>query len=148
MFAATSGYRNDGDGGLIHVGARYYDPLVGRFITRDTILSQHAYLYCNHNPVNYLDPTGHMLTVGGDVIFIGGGGLIIAVTIIGSGPPGWIIGGGGLVIIGIGDIIHDVIDAGHKGKEIEHGRPMFDNPRDELQLRPALYPDIRDPHGR
>jgi hypothetical protein len=25
MFAATWGYRNDGDAGLMHVGARYYD---------------------------------------------------------------------------------------------------------------------------
>jgi RHS repeat-associated protein len=46
MFAATSGYRNDGDAGLMHVGARYYDAQVGRFITRDTYLDQHPYLYC------------------------------------------------------------------------------------------------------
>jgi len=25
------GYRDDGDAGLLHVGARYYDPQVGRF---------------------------------------------------------------------------------------------------------------------
>jgi RHS repeat-associated protein len=39
MFAATSGYRNDGDAGLSHVGARYYDAQVGRFITRDMVLT-------------------------------------------------------------------------------------------------------------
>src|SRR5437870_7451113 len=59
MFAATSGYRNDGDAGLMHVGARYYDAQVGRFITRDTELDQHAYLYCEHDPFNYTDPDGH-----------------------------------------------------------------------------------------
>ena len=59
MFAATSGYRNDGDAGLSHVGARYYDAQVGWFITRDTHLDQHPYLYCEHDPVNNLDPTGH-----------------------------------------------------------------------------------------
>jgi len=59
MFAATSGYRNDGDAGLTHVGARYYDAQVGRFTTRDTELDQHPYLYCNHDPVNATDPTGH-----------------------------------------------------------------------------------------
>ena len=59
MFAATSGYRNDGDAGLMHVGARYYDAQVGLFITRDTELDQKPYLYCHHDPVNYLDPTGH-----------------------------------------------------------------------------------------
>ncbi len=29
----------------MHVGARYYDAQVGRFITRDTVLSEHPYLY-------------------------------------------------------------------------------------------------------
>jgi RHS repeat-associated protein len=33
MYGAQSGYRNDWDTGLMHVGARYYDPQVGRFIT-------------------------------------------------------------------------------------------------------------------
>lgn len=39
-FAATSGYRSDGDAGLSHVGARCYNAQVGRFITRDTMLDQ------------------------------------------------------------------------------------------------------------
>ena len=59
MYAATSGYRNDGDAGLSHVGARYYDAQVGRFISRDTELNEHPYLYCDHDPINNLDPTGH-----------------------------------------------------------------------------------------
>jgi RHS repeat-associated protein len=42
-FAATSGYRNDGDAGLSHVGARYYDSQVGRFITRDTARDPHSH---------------------------------------------------------------------------------------------------------
>ena len=44
MYCATSGYRSDGDAGLTYVGARYYDAQVGRFITRDTDLSQKPYL--------------------------------------------------------------------------------------------------------
>jgi RHS repeat-associated protein len=60
MFAATSGYRNDGDAGLVHVGARYYDAQVGRFVTRDTVLSEHPYVYCNADPVNRLDADGHI----------------------------------------------------------------------------------------
>jgi RHS repeat-associated protein len=58
MFAATWGYRNDGDAGLMHVGARYYDAEGGRFITRDTVLSEHPYLYCEHEPVSRVDPSG------------------------------------------------------------------------------------------
>jgi RHS repeat-associated protein len=51
-FAGAWGYRDDGDAGLLHVGARYYDPQVGRFISRDAVLSEHPYLYCEHEPVN------------------------------------------------------------------------------------------------
>ena len=59
MYAATSGYRNDGDAGLTLDGARYYDAAVGRFITRDTDLSQAPYCYCDGDPVNLVDEDGH-----------------------------------------------------------------------------------------
>jgi RHS repeat-associated protein len=59
MYSASSGYRDEGDAGLEHVGALYYDKQVGRFITRDTVLTEHPYLYCEHDPVNYNDPSGH-----------------------------------------------------------------------------------------
>jgi RHS repeat-associated protein len=74
LFAATWGYRNDGDAGLMHVGARYYDAQVGRFLTRDTVLSEHPYLYCEHEPVNHIDPDGHDLLdiVKGGAKLIGG----------------------------------------------------------------------------
>jgi len=58
MYAGAWGYRTDGDAGLMHVGARYYDAQVGRFITRDTVLSEHPCLYCEHHPVNWVDPGG------------------------------------------------------------------------------------------
>lgn len=61
---AGSGYRSDGDGPtyaapLQKVGARYYDPEFGCFLTRDTDLSQRPYAYCDGDPVNCVDPTGH-----------------------------------------------------------------------------------------
>ncbi len=59
-FAGAWRYRDDGDAGLLHVGARYYDPQVGRFISRDPVLSEHPYLYCQHEPVNRVDPSGHL----------------------------------------------------------------------------------------
>ena len=40
IHSAGAGYRDDGDAGLLHVGARYYDPQVGRFISRDAVLSE------------------------------------------------------------------------------------------------------------
>ncbi|NLU51242.1 MAG: RHS repeat-associated core domain-containing protein, partial [Syntrophomonadaceae bacterium] len=58
--------------------ARYYDPVVGRFLTEDTLfgelddpLSQNLYLYCANNPVVYVDPTGHMKICKGDARFSG-----------------------------------------------------------------------------
>ncbi|HEV2472281.1 MAG TPA: RHS repeat-associated core domain-containing protein, partial [Chthonomonadales bacterium] len=54
------GYRNDDDDLLAMVGARYYDVTCGRFISRDTNLSQLPYAYCAGDPVNYVDPGGHV----------------------------------------------------------------------------------------
>ena len=63
-YHGAAGYRQDGDGpaGLEpyqKVGARYYDATYGRFITRDTDLSQSPYAYCGGDPVNSDDPSGH-----------------------------------------------------------------------------------------
>ena len=59
QFGATSGYRSEGDAGLTLVGCRFYDAQVGRFITRDTYLDQAPYAYCDGDPVNATDPSGH-----------------------------------------------------------------------------------------
>ena len=40
-------------------GCRYYDPQTGTFTSRDTYLDQKPYLYCEHDPVNAVDPSGH-----------------------------------------------------------------------------------------
>jgi len=52
--------------GLVHLGARFYKPSVGRFITQDTYKgspwqpwTQNLYVYVGNNPVNYVDPSGH-----------------------------------------------------------------------------------------
>ena len=63
-FKGSAGYRSDGDspaGGsnYLKVGARYYDAEWGRFLTRDTDLSQKPYQYCGGDPVNFSDPSGH-----------------------------------------------------------------------------------------
>ncbi|MBK8915253.1 MAG: RHS repeat-associated core domain-containing protein [Phycisphaerales bacterium] len=49
------------DFGYVHVGARYYDPAVGRFLQRDPIGlfgGFNVYAYCANNPVSHVDPTG------------------------------------------------------------------------------------------
>ena len=52
------------DTGLVAVGARYYDPALGRFISVDPVMDLadpqqwHGYAYANNNPTTWSDPTG------------------------------------------------------------------------------------------
>ena len=76
QFGATSGYRCDRDAGIMQVGARYYNPATGSFLTRDTDLSQLVYVYCGDDPIDRLDPSGHKwLTVIGTALGVVGGWL-------------------------------------------------------------------------
>lgn len=61
-----TGQINDGDTGLYYYNARYYDPLLHKFIQADTIVPDpsnpqtlNRYAYVNNNPLKYIDPTGH-----------------------------------------------------------------------------------------
>lgn len=62
---AYTGHVYDADLGLTYMGARYYDPTIGRFysddpvgFTRDNQASFNRYAYVNNNPFAYTDPTG------------------------------------------------------------------------------------------
>ena len=52
------------DTGLVQVGARYYDPVLGRFVSVDPVMDLadpqqwHGYAYANNNPITWSDPTG------------------------------------------------------------------------------------------
>ncbi|CAN5330341.1 hypothetical protein BH11ACT5_BH11ACT5_14070 [soil metagenome] len=58
------GATRDADSGLTLLGARYYDPTVGCFLSVDPVLDVdipahlHAYAYGFNNPVTYADPSG------------------------------------------------------------------------------------------
>lgn len=58
----------DAESGTIYLRARYYDPEIGRFISRDSFagkqgdpLSLNRYTYCHNNPIVYSDPSGHFI---------------------------------------------------------------------------------------
>ena len=71
---------------MYYLNARYYNPEDGRFLTEDTYRgennqpdTQHLYVYCANNPVNYVDPSGHGpvgIVIGG-LIGYGAGKLIL-----------------------------------------------------------------------
>jgi RHS repeat-associated protein len=45
--------------GLVYFNARYYDPVIGRFITEDPSRKGRGwYTYCGNNPMGYTDPSG------------------------------------------------------------------------------------------
>jgi RHS repeat-associated protein len=68
-----TGQREETAIGLYDYKARYYDPVIGRFIQADTIvpepgnpqaLNRYAYVY--NNPLGYTDPSGHGACSGDD----------------------------------------------------------------------------------
>ena len=61
------GYYYDSETGFYYLQSRYYDPEIGRFINADSyastdivgLLSTNMFSYCENNPVNRSDPSGH-----------------------------------------------------------------------------------------
>jgi RHS repeat-associated protein len=56
----------DEETGLYYFGARYYDPVIGRFVQPDLVIpspfnpqAYDRYAYCYDNPLKYFDPDGH-----------------------------------------------------------------------------------------
>lgn len=61
-----AGYQYDKETGLYYLNARYYDPIIARFLSEDTFrgiqndpLSLNLYTYTANNPLKYYDPSGH-----------------------------------------------------------------------------------------
>jgi RHS repeat-associated protein len=66
-YTYTGQYSNVGEFGLMYYNARYYDPLLSRFSSADTIVPQPGnpldwdrYSYVHNSPTNKADPSGHM----------------------------------------------------------------------------------------
>lgn len=75
-----AGQQDDPTLGYQYLRARYYDPAIGRFISKDPFggfaeipQSQTSYLYAHNDPVNLDDPTGEVVPV-----VVGGGYLLLA----------------------------------------------------------------------
>ena len=66
-----TGQRVETGTGLYDYGARWYDPLIGRFLAADSIVPNpgdsqalNRYMYVLGNPLRYIDPTGHTTICG------------------------------------------------------------------------------------
>ena len=66
-----TGQEEDPETGLYYYGARYYDPVIGRFISPDSIVQApedpqtlNRFSYCVNNPIIYTDPNGHIFGLG------------------------------------------------------------------------------------
>ncbi len=67
-FVGKSGYYTDDSTGLDLLGVRYYDPLIGRFITPDPSRDGlNWYAYAGNNPVTNIDPTGRWVETAVDI---------------------------------------------------------------------------------
>ena len=56
-----AGEQYDPVAGMYYLRARFYNPVIGRFIQEDTYYGDglNLYAYCHNNPVGYVDPSGH-----------------------------------------------------------------------------------------
>ena len=108
------GYYYDDDTGLYYCNARYYSPKWRRFISPDdtaylnheNVNGLNLYCYCNNDPVNYADPSGHSIIasilIGLAVSAVVGWGLSIAFDEQIAGGIGSVVGGASAVYTGIG----------------------------------------------
>ena len=117
-----TGKEQDGSTGLYFYEARYYDPVLGRFISPDTIVPDpldpqafNRYCYVLNNPLKYTDPSGQVPNG------LGGGGITINLDNNGStlsvggdfsfGDLGSLISGSGTVGSQVGITFDPAVDA-------------------------------------
>lgn len=101
--------------GVVHMNARVYDPLIGRFMSADSVLPDptnlkafNRYSYVWNNPLALVDPTGHFVDA-------------VSGATVGTESPGNGAGGGCLISMGCGwatVYIADSWDSASTGKDL------------------------------
>ena len=124
------GYYYDSDLGLYYLQTRYYDPVICRFISPDSVMSDvggdicgyNLYAYCFNNPVNMGDPSGNWPKwLSGALNVLGGALQVTAGAALGA-TVGWtgfgavaagflIVNGTATAAQGIGQIVNHVTNS-------------------------------------
>jgi len=125
--------RRQDSSGLVYMGARYYDPLAGRFASTDprgfdeaSVQGFNRYAYANDNPYRYVDPDGQ---VGVDIIFV----ALDAYSIVTEGPTALNVAAAGLDVastfglgFGAGQLLKGAA-AAERASEIYRGSELARN---------------------
>ncbi len=83
--------------GLVHMNARIYDPLIGRFLSPDSVLqfpgniqSYDRYQYVLNNPCTFTDPSGHLLPIIVGIILVAAeAGIYTSVIVMAITSAAW-----------------------------------------------------------
>ncbi len=90
-YVGSSGYYYNPDLSQYYLRARFYDPALGRFMSRDplelSLDNLQAYVYVGNNPTNNTDPSGLSLFADGDAM-VGPGGHIYVCCVAGTTGTG------------------------------------------------------------
>ena len=74
--------------GLVYLRSRFYQPDHMAFISMDSYLLENRYAYCQGDPINYCDPSGHLSLRTISTIAIGAiGGAIVSIATFGGATP-------------------------------------------------------------
>ncbi len=120
----------DRENELVYLRSRFYNPDLMRFMTMDTYGLSNRYAFGNGNPIDNIDPTGHMSE--GAALGIGIGVGLIA-TVVTGGALGVAVGTDiaasmavGAVAGAVGSVAGDATTAGLSGQKFTAERAMID----------------------
>lgn len=131
-----TGHAQDADTGLVYMQQRYYEPVIGRFLSVDPVVANtkdgglfNRYNYASNSPYKYKDPTGRIAETVWDVASLvlslgefrsnpsfgnAVGVAVDAAAVLLPGVPG------GVGMIRAGDKVADSVKATKTGKNDKH----------------------------